>query len=124
MASAECKSACESDASFDVECTEATLVLSYTGTVSDAGQLDALIATLQANYPAILAVADKTAIVAGTAADLATQLSGAASAAAGIGLEAADCLSQAVQAQVAAATSVSVTVEASVEVSGSVSAGT
>ena len=123
MASAECKSACESDASFEVECTEAEIVLSYSGTVGDAGQLSALVATLEANYPTILAVADKTAIVAGTAADLATQLSGAASAAAGISLQAADCLAQAVEAQVEAASSVSVTVEASVEVSGSVSAG-
>jgi hypothetical protein len=123
MASAECKSACESDASFEVECTEAELVLSYTGTVGDQGQLTALVATLEANYPTILAVADKTAIVVGTATDLATQLSGAASTAASISLEAADCLAQAVEVQVAAATSVSVTVEASVEVSGSVSAG-
>lgn len=123
MASAECKSACESDASFEVECTEAEIVLSYSGTVGDQGQLTALAATLEANYPTILAVAAKTAIVVDTVGELANELGGAASTAAGIGLEASDCLAQAVQAQVAAATSVSVTVEASVEVSGSVSAG-
>ncbi len=123
MASAECKSACESDSSFEVECTEAQIVLSYSGTVGDQGQLTALVATLEANYPTILAVAEKTAIVVGTAADLATQLGGAVSTAASIGLAAADCLAQAVEVQIAAATSVSVTVEASVEVSGSVSAG-
>ncbi len=123
QASAECKSACESDASFDVECTEAELIVSYGGQVGDGGQLDALVATLEANYPTILAVAEKTAIVVGTATDLATQLSGATGTAAGLGLEASDCLVQAVQVQVAAATSTSVTIEASVEVSGSVSTG-
>ena len=122
-ASADCKSACECDASLEVECTLPELVISYSGPVGDAAQLSALVATLAANYPAILAVADKTAMVVTAATDLATQLSGATSTAAGLGLEASDCLFRAVEVQIAAATSVSVTVEASVEVSGSVSAG-
>ena len=123
-ASAECKSACECDASLDVECTPAELAIFYSGTVDDLSQLSALVATLEANYPAILAVAEKTVLVAGTATEFASQLGGATSAAASIGVQAADCLAVAVETQVAAASRVSVTVEASVEVSGSVSAGT
>lgn len=120
-ADVDCKAACEADASFDLECTDAQIVVTFTGTPADATALTALIGTIEDNLPVILEVAERAAAMAEATVTFATRLGGATSAAASAGLEAADCLRIAVQTQVAAAASISVSVEASVSVSGSVS---
>lgn len=121
-ASVDCQAACESDIAFDVECTEPSVTVSFSGALSS--DLEALATTLRANYGTILAATAQLAIVVDGSIALPGQLADAAGAAASIGLEAADCMRLAVQAQIAAAASIQISVEASVEVSGSVSAGT
>jgi hypothetical protein len=121
MADADCSAACEADASFSVDCTEPEVVVSFSGSATVSDDVAALVATLEANYPAILAVAAKAAIVLDATNTFATRLGGATSAAASAGVEAADCLRLAVEAQVAATASVNVSVMASVSVSASAS---
>jgi hypothetical protein len=105
-----------------MECTEPELIISFTGAATVAEDLDALIATLDANLPTIIASLEKAQIIAGVTVDLGTQLPGAVDAATSVSLEAADCVRQAITAQVDAAAKVQVSVEVSVEVSGSASA--
>lgn len=122
-ADADCAASCESSASFDLECTEPELIISFTGSATVAEDLDALIATLDENLPTILASLEKAQIIAGVTVDLGTQLPGAVDAATDLGLEAADCMRLAIDAQVEAAAKVQVSVSVSVEVSGSATAG-
>jgi hypothetical protein len=123
-ASADCQASCEAEASFDVECTEPTVVVSYSGAASSSADLDALVATLEANFGAILEVTGRLSAIANATTALATRLAGAATAAANLGLEASDCVRLAIEAQVEAAASIQVSVQASASVSGSVAAGT
>ncbi len=122
QASADCQAACESDVALDVQCTDPSVIVSFQGALSS--DLQSLASTLQANYGTILAASSQLAIVVSASTELPGRLADAAGVAAGIGLEAADCIRLAVDAQLAAAASIQISVEASVEVSGSVSAGT
>lgn len=124
MADADCKASCEAEASFAVECTEPTVIISYSGSATVSADVDALVDTLEANFGTILAAIERLDTIASATVSLATQLTGAATAAANLGLEAADCVRLAVDAQVAAAASIMVSVEASASVSGSVAGGT
>lgn len=118
-ANADCQAACESEVALDVQCSEPSVIVSFSGTVSP--ELGALADTLAANYGKVLSVIARLEVVAGATVDLASKLGGVATEAADISLEAADCIRLAVQAQVAAAASINVSVMASVSVSGSVS---
>jgi hypothetical protein len=122
-ADADCAASCESSASFDLECTEPELIISFTGSATVAQNLDALIATLDANLPTILAALGKAEIIVGVTVDLGAQLPGAVEAATSISLEAAHCMRLAIEAQADAAAKVRVSVSVSVEVSGSATAG-
>jgi hypothetical protein len=122
QADADCAASCESSASFEMECTEPDLVISFTGSATAAADIDALIATLDTNLPTIIASLEKAEIIAGVTIELGEQLPGAVDAATSVSLEAAECVRQAITAQVDAAAKVQVSVEVSVEVSGSASA--
>lgn len=122
MADAECKAACEADASFEIECTDPSLVATFTGSATGRADLEMLLATLEENLPTLFAAAAKAEIVVSATSDFATRLSAATSAAADAGLEASSCLVLAIDAQVAAASKVNVSVMASVSVSASASA--
>lgn len=120
-ADVDCRAACEADASFQVTCQEPELIITFEGDVADLDSLEALIATLEANLPTLIAALRKARVVAEATLALGRQLDDAASSAARIGVDAADCLRLAVEAQVAAAAKVSVSVEVSVMVSASAS---
>jgi len=122
MADAECKAACEADASFAIECTDPSLVATFSGTATGRADLETLLATLEENLPTLFAAAAKAEIVVSATSDFATRLSAATSAATDAGLEASSCLVLAIDAQVAAASKVNVSVMASVSVSASASA--
>ncbi len=122
QADADCKAACETDASLDVSCNEPSIVFSFTGDASD--DVFKLVTTLEANYGAILAAAAQLEGIVTATVDLGGRLGGAVTAAASLGVKASDCVAQAIEAQIAAASSVSISVEASVSVSGSVSGST
>lgn len=122
MADADCKAACEADASFDIMCTDPSLVATFTGSATAAADLATLIATLETNLPKLFAAAAKAEIVVSATRDFATHLSAATSAATSAGLEASSCLVLAINAQVAAASKVNVSVMASVSISASASA--
>ena len=122
MASAECKAACEADASFDIMCTDPSLVATFTGSATGRADLETLIATLEENLPTLFAAAAKAEIVVSATSEFATRLEAATSAAASAGLEASSCLVLAIDAQVAAASKVNVSVMASVSISASASA--
>jgi len=122
MASADCKAACEADASFDIQCTDPSLVATFTGSATGLAELETLLATLERNLPTLFAAAAKAEIVVSASRDFATHLSAATSAATSAGLEASSCLALAIDAQVAAASKVDVSVMASVSVSASASA--
>lgn len=122
-ADADCQAACEADASFDLECDEPEVVVTFTGEVTAQAELDALIATLEANYGAIVIVARRAEIITSATLDLAGAVTGAVAAATTISLEAADCVQFAIETVASASASVSVSVEASASVSGSASGG-
>lgn len=121
-ASAECKAACQADVSFDLVCTEPVLVASFSGAATSSADLVALLATLEANLPKLLAAGAKAGVVVSATNEFATHLEGATSAATSAGLEASSCLVLAIQAQLEALATVNVTVTASVNISASASA--
>lgn len=122
MADADCKAACEADASFDLQCTDPSLVATFTGSATGRAELETLLASLERNLPRLFAAAAKAEIVVSASRDFATRLGAAASAATAAGLEASSCLVLAIDAQVAATSKVNVSVMASVSVSASASA--
>jgi hypothetical protein len=123
-ADADCEAACEADASFTVTCAEPELIVTYAGLASvDEAAIGDLVATLDAHYGAIAAVAARASIVVQATARLATRASGATVAATRLGAQAADCLADALQTIVAASTRVTITVEAEVTVTSAASGG-
>jgi hypothetical protein len=124
QADADCTASCEADASFQADCTEPSIVITFTGTVDAEAELNALIATLEANLGAILSIGAQAELLVDATVDFVGSLGGAIEAALDIGVEAADCVRLAIQAQVAASAKVRVSVMASASVSGSVAGGT
>lgn len=122
MANADCKAACEADASFDITCTDPSLVATFTGSAAARADVEALLATLEANLPTLFAAAAKAEIIVSASSAFATHLEAATSAATHAGLEASACLVNAIAAEVDAASKVNVSVMASVSVSASASA--
>lgn len=121
MADADCSAACEADSSFDIECTEPVVVVTFTGVPVAALDVAALVTVLEDNLGTLLAAAAQAEIVLSATAEFATRLGGATAAAAEAGVEAADCLRIAIETQVAATASISVSIEASASVSASAS---
>ncbi len=117
-ADADCKAACESEASFDVECDDPTVVITYTGPGS--ADVEAVIATIETNYPAIADAVVRLPIIAEATVDLASRADDAAGAAVDVGVQGVACLAAAAGAAAGAAATVSVNVMVSVEVQGSV----
>jgi len=122
-ASAECEASCEADASFEAECTDPQVIVSFTGAADAAADLEALAATLSTNLPTIIGVLEKAGIIVDSTVQFASALDDAASAAASAGVEASLCVAEAVDTRVAAAERVDVSFQASVMVTGSVMAG-
>jgi hypothetical protein len=113
---ADCQAGCEGQANLEAECTPPTVTIE--------GDVDAtFVATLQANFPAILQIAAEGKLAAEAAVDI------AASAVKIAGNATASCAAAvaAVAAQLEAAANASASVSASVsvsaDVSGSASAG-
>jgi modification target Cys-rich repeat protein len=121
-ADADCQAACEADASFELVCTDPSLVATFAGSATTRADVEALLATLEANLPRLLAAAAKAEIIVSASTDFATHLEAATSAATSAGLEASSCLVNAIAAQVEAASMVNVSVQVSVSVSASASA--
>jgi hypothetical protein len=121
-ANAECSASCEAEASFEAECTPPSVGVTFTG-MGDVDQLNALVATLEANLPTLLAAIEKAEVMGMVTVELGSQVSGAVSGLASAGLEAGDCLRQAVQVQLDAATRVEVSAQASVSVNATASGG-
>lgn len=117
-ADADCKAACESEASFEVECGDPTIVVTYTGPGS--ADVVAVIETFEANYPAIADAVVRLPIIADATVNLAGRVSGAANAAVDVGVQGVACLTASAAAAAEAAATVSVDVMVSVEVQGSV----
>ena len=125
MADADCKAACDARASATATCTEPTVTIVAVG-LTDPGQdarLDELVATLEANYPAILAAQARLQYSIAPAFDsFVGALDGAATSLAAVGVQAVACLGVALDAVTDAAARVDASVSVSVEVSASVTA--
>jgi len=118
-ADVDCEASCEADASVMADCTEPEILVTLDG----EGDIADVIATLEANLPAILEAAERAAVLASAGVELAGRLGDATEAALDTSVQASVCLVEAIDAQIAAAARIEVTISASVEVSGSVSAG-
>ncbi len=119
-ASVDCNADCEASASLDAECTPAAVEI--------VGNIDAaLAATLRAQLPVLLQVAEKGIIAGEAAAGLVADLGSVSVDAAGCALEVGAGIvgdfTAAAQASVAASASVSVSFRASLDVSASASGG-
>lgn len=132
MADADCQAACETRAYARATCTEPEIAIFAAISAEPAAQarLDALIATLAANYPLLLrAQAQAQNALVPSIEQFTSSLESVAGAAVDVGIRAAACTAVAVDAAIAAAAvvqasvSVSVSVQVSVAAEGEVSAG-
>lgn len=123
-ADVDCQAACEADLSAQAECTEPAVTVVATATIDPAAQerLDALLATLRAHWPRLLALGAQLDEVVRTGADLVNAFEGAASAAGRLSVTAGVCVTETTAAVVAAMAELQVSLEVSVEVSVSVTA--
>ncbi|MEZ4407279.1 MAG: hypothetical protein R3A52_12480 [Polyangiales bacterium] len=125
MAEAQCRAACEARASATVACTRPELTVVAQSTVTPAAQarLDALIRSLNANYPIVLQNVARVQQLATSVPQLGTALNGAASAAASVGVRASACVLRAVTVTAAAVTKVQASVNVTVSFQASFTAG-
>lgn len=124
-ANADCKAACDVSANASATCTapEVTIVGVDVGDPTAQARLDALIATLDANYPTLLqAQARIQYALAPSLESFVSSLTVAATSLADVGVQAAACLGVAVDAVTDAAARIDASVTVTVEVSASVSA--
>jgi len=123
-ANAECSASCEAEASFELECTEPEIIVSFTGSVSNPDDLQALAATLRDNLGTLIAALEKAQVMVDATVELGGQVEAAVDAIGDASVEAIDCLRNAVTVYAEASASVNVSVSASASVSGSASGGT
>lgn len=124
MADAECEAACDAELSVRAECTEPSLAIYTTAIVDPIAQarLVALVETLHAQYPHLLALEARLVRVAASGAELVVTFEGAADAARRFGLAATACFASATAGVIDAVGTIDVTLSVTVEVSASVSA--
>jgi hypothetical protein len=123
-ADAQCEASCDARVSVRASCTEPSLYVDARVSVDPAAQarLDALLLTLDANYPRFLALEARLEEVATSSADLVTSFGGAADAAGRSSVRAMACLADASAVAAESVRTVDVTFSVSIEVSASVSA--
>jgi len=95
QADVQCTAACRTQASARATCTDPRLAITVTGTVTAAqrARVEALIASLQRNYPRIQANANRLQrVIQVTAPAFVSSLDGLASAATNVGLSASACV--------------------------------
>lgn len=125
QANADCEAACETRANANASCTEPTVtVVGVVVADPDAQQrLDALVATLEANLPALFRVQARLQYALIPSLDAFVSATVAASTSlASVGVQGAACLGVAADAAAEAAAGIEASFEVSVEVSASVSA--
>lgn len=115
---AECNASCSSDASFEAECTEPEVVVTFDGTVDS--DFEPLFETLDANMPTIFGLGARLGLAAEAAADFGNTFVNASASFADASLEALACVGAASAAALDVSASLSVSVQASASVSGSV----
>ena len=127
QADVQCTAACRAQANARATCTEPQLTITATGTITAAqrARVEALIASLQRNYPRFQANANRiAALVQTTAPAFTSSLNGLGSAASNVGLSAVACVARAgtvaadITNRVQASAQVSVEFSASVTVQG------
>ena len=119
----QCRAACEAQARARATCTEPSLVVTTTATVSPAAlqRFNALTASLQRNFPRFQALAARAQFIGTEAApNFVTSLNGVGQAATNTGLRAVSCMARAVVVTTEAATKFRASVDVSVQVSASV----
>lgn len=123
-ADAQCEASCDARVSVRAECTEPSLVVDAAVSVDPEAQarLDALLLTLDANYPRFLALEARLEEVTTSSADLVTSFGDAADAAGRSSIRAMACLADASAVAADSVRTIDVTFSVSVEVSASVSA--
>lgn len=122
-ADVDCEASCNAQASVEATCTPPTVTVTATIDGADQAQLDALIATLTDNLPALFEVlARSSGDLATLMGDYADSVSSAASGIADCGLKAVSCGAAAVSASVDAAAQINASVSVSVTVTASASA--
>jgi hypothetical protein len=120
---AQCSAACEAQGHARATCTEPTLVVTTTATVSPAAQqrLNTLITSLQRNLPRFQATAARIEVLGRQAVpNFVTSLNGVGQAATNTGLRAVSCMARAVAVTTEAATRFQASVDVSIQVSASV----
>ncbi|MCB9595400.1 MAG: hypothetical protein H6719_21955 [Sandaracinaceae bacterium] len=124
-ADAQCEAACEAQIDLRAECTEPSVTVVAGVSIDPEAQarLDALVVTLDANYPRFAALEARLNAVAESGAELVDTFEGAASATGRLGLNAMACFAEASASTAQAMSTVQVTVSVTVEVSASVNAG-
>jgi hypothetical protein len=127
QADVQCSAACRAQANARATCTEPQLAITVTGSITAAqrARVEALIASLQRNYPRFQANANRIqALVQTTAPAFVSSLNGLGSAAGNVGLSAVACVTRAatvaadITSRVQASASVTVEFTASVSVQG------
>jgi hypothetical protein len=121
-ADAECTASCEADVSVQIDCTEPSVAITFTGSPSAMEDLEALVGALERNLPRILRAAKEAEVAVDAAVTFSSSLEAAAEGSVSAGVEAVACLTQAVAVQAQAALTVQVSFEASVMISGSAGA--
>lgn len=124
-ADADCKAACDARANATATCTEPEVTV--TGVVvldpADQARIDALVATLDANYPAIVQAQARIQFSLAPSLDaFVDSVEGAATSLASVGVQAGACMAAAVDAVVEASGRIDASVTVTVEVSASVMA--
>jgi hypothetical protein len=123
-ADAHCEAACDARIDARAECTEPSLEMSWSIDVDPAAQarFDALIATLEANYPRLLALTARLENVVASGGELVTAFEGAAGAAGNLGYMATMCFADSTLLAASSLATIEVTMTVSVEVSASATA--
>lgn len=123
-ADAQCQAACDARLDARAECTEPSLSMSYEVAIDPAAQarFDALIATLQTNYPRFLALQARLENVVASGGEMIVAFEGAADAAGNLGYMATACFADSTILAMQSMATIEVTMTVSVEVSASATA--
>lgn len=122
----DCKTTCDAQAKFEAICTEPSLTVGYgysSGTTAQKLAVEKLLLALRHNYPTMLAVGHRAAVVVKDAAyGYADALEDVRTTAQQVGLGAGACVVEAISATTAAAQRIRISVDISIRVSASINA--
>jgi hypothetical protein len=120
---AQCDAACEARANVTATCTDPMVTIyARVGSPGMTARLNALVTSLQTNYPRILTAAARIERLTMTVPAFVQSLDGVARAAVNVGVQAVACTAQAVTVSAAAASKFNATVNVSVMFSASITA--